>query len=107
MRRVAKPIPSLLLQPLLENAIRHGLAPVREGGCVSVIAHRDGERLRLIVEDDGVGLRAGFANRAGIGLRNVQDRLHTLYGSAAEFIIGARPDGRGTTVTVVIPLHAH
>jgi two-component system LytT family sensor kinase len=100
-------IPSLLLQPLLENAIRHGLAPVREGGSVTVSAHREGERLRLIVEDDGVGLSAGFADRTGIGLRNVQDRLHTLYGQAAQFIIGARPGGRGTSVTLVIPLHAH
>jgi hypothetical protein len=100
-------IPSLLLQPLLENAIRHGLAPVREGGRVSVSAHREGERLRLHVEDDGVGLSPGFAHREGIGLRNVQDRLHTLYGEAAEFIIGQRSGGRGTSVTLVIPLHAH
>ncbi len=97
-------VPSLLLQPLLENAIRHGLAPVREGGCVSVHAHREGERLHLRIEDDGVGLRPGFADHAGIGLRNVQDRLQTLYAQAAEFLIGARPGGRGTTVTIVIPL---
>jgi two-component sensor histidine kinase len=100
-------IPSLLLQPLLENAIRHGLSPVREGGCVSVRAHREGERLRLSVEDDGVGLRPGFDSRTGIGLRNVQDRLRTLYEQAAEFLIADRPGGRGTAVTIVIPLHAH
>jgi two-component system LytT family sensor kinase len=100
-------IPSLLLQPLLENAIRHGLAPVREGGRVSVSVRREGERLRLIVEDDGVGLSPGFAARAGIGLRNVQDRLQTLYGQTAEFIIAERKGGRGTSVTLVIPLHAH
>jgi two-component system LytT family sensor kinase len=100
-------IPSLLLQPLLENAIRHGLAPVREGGGLTVTAHREGERLRLTVEDDGVGLIPGFAHRTGIGLRNVQDRLHTLYGPAAEFIIGGNSGGRGTKVTLVIPLHAH
>jgi two-component sensor histidine kinase len=104
-------VPSLLLQPLLENAIRHGLAPVREGGCVSVQAHRDGERLHLRIEDDGVGLRPGFADHKGIGLRNVQDRLRTLYAQAAEFLIGERADGRGTSITIVIPLakpsHAH
>ncbi len=102
-------IPSLLLQPLLENAIRHGLAPVREGGCVSVHAYREGERLHLSIEDDGVGLRAGAP--PGIGLRNVQERLRTLYAQAAEFLIGARAGGGGTTVTIVIPLavpaHAH
>ncbi|HEU4778909.1 MAG TPA: histidine kinase [Steroidobacteraceae bacterium] len=100
-------MPSLLLQPLLENAIRHGLAPVREGGCLSVRAHREGDRLRLSIEDDGVGLRPGFDSRTGVGLRNVQDRLRTLYAQAAEFVIGDRPGGRGTTVTIVIPLHAH
>jgi hypothetical protein len=98
-------VPSLLLQPLLENAIRHGLAPVREGGCVSVEAARDGGMLRLRIEDDGVGLRAG--SNAGVGLRNVQDRLRTLYAQTAEFLIGARPGGRGTRITIVIPLHAH
>jgi signal transduction histidine kinase len=98
-------VPSLLLQPLLENAIRHGLAPVREGGCVSVRAHREGERLHLSIEDDGVGVRAGAP--AGVGLRNVQERLRTLYAQAAEFLIGERPGGRGTCITIVIPLHAH
>ena len=98
-------IPSLLLQPLLENAIRHGLAPIREGGCVSVQACRDGERLRLTVGDDGVGFRAGSS--AGVGLRNVQERLRTLYAEAAEFIIRTRPEGRGTEVVIVVPLYAH
>jgi two-component system LytT family sensor kinase len=98
-------VPSLLLQPLLENAIRHGLAPMREGGCVSVRAQREGERLRLSIEDDGIGLRAG--SRAGVGLENVQQRLRTLYAQAAEFLIGERAGGRGTLVTIVIPLHAH
>jgi two-component sensor histidine kinase len=97
-------VPSLLLQPLLENAIRHGLAPVREGGCVSVHAHREGERLHLRIEDDGVGLRAD--RRTGVGLRNVQERLRTLYAHAAEFLIGERPGG-GTLIRIVIPLHAH
>lgn len=102
-------VPSLLLQPLLENAIRHGLAPVREGGCVSVHAHREGERLHLSIEDDGVGLRAD--SRSGIGLQNVQERLRTLYAQAAEFLIGGRPEGRGTRITIIIPLavplHVH
>jgi two-component sensor histidine kinase len=98
-------VPSLLLQPLLENAIRHGLASVREGGCVSVQANRDGERLRLTIEDDGVGMGAG--SRDGVGLRNVRERLRTLYSQAAEFLIGEHPGGRGTRITIVIPLHAN
>jgi len=50
---------------------------------------------------------ATFDLRTGVGLRNVQERLRTLYAQAAEFLIGARPDGRGTRITIVIPLHAH
>ena len=98
-------VPSLLLQPLLEKAIRHGLAPVRAGGCVSVQARREGARLRLDIEDDGVGLRANAGT--GVGLRNVQERLRTLYAQAAEFLIGQRPGGRGTRISIVIPVHAH
>ena len=108
--RGSEAVPSLLLQPLLENAIRHGLAPLGEGGSVRVTAQREGERLRVSVEDDGVGLARG-AQRTGVGLRNVQERLRTLYGQAAEFLIGERSGGRGTAVTIVlplvIPLHAH
>ena len=104
-----EPMPSLLLQPLLENAIRHGLAPVREGGSVSVRAQREGDTLRLSIEDDGVGMRAD--SRDGVGLRNVQERLRTLYDQAAKFLISTRPDGRGTLVSITIPLktslHAH
>lgn len=98
----AEAIPSLLLQPLLENAIRHGLAPLREGGNVSVRAQRDGAGLRILIEDDGAGAPRGY-DRSGVGLSNVQERLTTLYGAAAEFLIGARPDGRGTLVNILIP----
>ncbi|GFE89974.1 histidine kinase [Steroidobacter agaridevorans] len=100
-------VPSLLLQPLLENAIRHGLAPLREGGCISVAAKREGDYLRLQVDDDGVGLRPGFQDKPGVGLRNVTERLHALYAQAARFAIGSRPDGRGTSVTVLVPLHGN
>ena len=97
-------VPSLLLQPLLENAIRHGLAPLREGGCVSVHATRADGRLMIRIEDDGVGMRADAGD--GVGLRNVRDRLRTLYAEAAEFRIEQRPGGRGTRITLVIPQHA-
>jgi two-component system LytT family sensor kinase len=100
-------VPSLLLQPLLENAIRHGLAPLREGGCISVAAKREGEYLRLQVDDDGVGLRPDFQDRPGVGLRNVTERLHAMYAQAARFAIGSRPGGRGTSVTVLVPLHGN
>ncbi|MET0533152.1 MAG: histidine kinase, partial [Steroidobacter sp.] len=102
-----EPIPSLLLQPLLENAIRHGLAPMCEGGSISVTAKRENGYLRLQVDDDGVGLRPDFGQRLGVGLRNVKERLQTLYSQAAEFGIDSRPGARGTSVTILVPLHDH
>jgi sensor histidine kinase YesM len=94
------------LQPLLENAIRHGLAPMREGGTISVVARRDGRHLHLQVDDDGIGMRPDFRERTGIGLQNVKERLHTLYAQAAGFDIRGRDGGRGTSVTILVPLHA-
>lgn len=99
-------IPSLLLQPLLENAVRHGLAPLREGGCISVVARREGEYLRLQVDDDGVGLRVDFGERLGVGLKNVKERLQTLYSQAAKFAIGSTGT-RGTSVIILVPLHGN
>jgi two-component system LytT family sensor kinase len=96
-------LPSLLLQPLLENAIRHGLASIREGGCISVIAKLEGKYLRLQVDDDGAGLRAGFGESHGVGLQNVRDRLQALYGGAASLQIGGRPGERGTSVIILVP----
>ena len=78
MRGGSESVPSLLLQPLLENAIRHGLAPIREGGCITVIAKLEGEYLRLQVDDDGVGLRPDFDARPGVGLQNVKERLNDV-----------------------------
>lgn len=102
-----EPVPSLLLQPLLENAIKHGLSPVREGGCISVIAKREGEYLQLQIDDDGVGLRPDFGDRLGVGLQNVKERLHVLYSQAATLAIGNRPGKRGTSVTILVPLHGN
>ncbi len=97
-------VPSLLLQPLLENAIRHGLAPVREGGSISVTARRAGENLELQVDDDGLGLKPEFGERLGVGLQNVKERLAALYSQAATFSIRRRDD-RGTSVTIQVPAH--
>ncbi len=75
-------VPGFLLQPLVENAIRHGVAPRLAGGSVDVSVTRDGSILKLRVRDNGVGLRAGwdFPRDAGVGLRNVAARLEHLYG---------------------------
>jgi two-component system, LytTR family, sensor kinase len=70
-----------------------------------VHATRDDGHLRLRIEDDGVGMRADSGD--GVGLRNVRDRLRTLYAETAEFRIEQRPGGRGTRISIVIPLHAN
>ncbi len=75
-------VPSFLLQPLVENAIRHGVAPRLSGGHVEVTATRSGSTVTLRVRDDGLGLTPGwrFDQHAGVGLRNVAARLEHLYG---------------------------
>jgi signal transduction histidine kinase len=75
-------VPSFLLQPIVENAIRHGIAPRLSGGHVDVTATRTDSMLTLRVQDDGVGLPPAwrFEERAGVGLRNVASRLEHLYG---------------------------
>lgn len=92
-------IPTMTLQPLVENSLKHGIAGKLEGGRVSVTARREGDRLRLAVEDDG----AGFPRepREGTGLSNVRRRLDTIYGPAAELRID-RPLS-GARVIVELP----
>jgi len=91
----------LTLQPLVENAIRHGLEPKVEGGTVRIGARAQGEELLIEVMDDGMG----FAPRAGsgVGLDNVRERLRSCYGNAARITIeDAQP---GTRVRLWLPLH--
>ena len=97
-------VPGLLLQPLVENAIQHGIAPRASGGTVTIAASRAGDRLWLSVIDDGVGLRAA-APRGGIGLANTRARLEHLYGPAHEFTIADAPYG-GVAVTLSLPFNA-
>jgi len=102
------PVPSMLLQPLVENSIKHGLEPRIAGGAVTLRSRREGERLVIEVEDDGVGIAPGRAHTSGIlrgtgiGMKNVRERLHVLYGDAAAFDVTSRP-GRGTKVTLALP----
>ncbi|MEJ0088753.1 MAG: histidine kinase [Limisphaerales bacterium] len=93
-------VPALLLQPLVENAIRHGLEPSPDPGLVRITAAREGTRLVLTVEDNGVGL--GHSNGNGLGLANVRERLEALYPSEHEFQFGERP-GSGVIVCLSIP----
>jgi LytS/YehU family sensor histidine kinase len=98
-------VPPLLLQPLVENAIKHGLEPALAGGSLRVSAARDGDLLRLRVEDDGVGLSgAGSTSGTRFGLEQVRERLRTRYGSAASFALeSAAPHGCRASITLPLP----
>jgi two-component system LytT family sensor kinase len=98
-------VPSFVLQPLLENAIRHGVAPRAVGGHVEVSAARRGSMLTLSVRDDGIGLPAAwqFDRDAGVGLRNVAARLEHQYGRADLLRVVSNPSG-GVDVQLDVPL---
>ena len=99
-------VPSMILQPLVENAIRHGIAPRAAGGRVDVRAVREGETLRLTVSDDGLGAAAKPSGeaRSGVGLANTRARLQHLYGEGHEMHAGPVEAG-GYLVTIDIPYH--
>ncbi len=97
-------VPAFLLQPLVENALRHGMAR-RVGPChIEIAATRDAGELRVVVTDDGVGLPAGFEleRHAGTGLRNISRRLDQLYGSGAALGITPGSSG-GARIEITIP----
>jgi hypothetical protein len=100
-------LPAVLVQPLVENAIHHGLEPKVEGGEVVVRAEASGHTLRIEVLDDGLGLstHAGPARRsagAGAALANIRERLHAAYGSAARLTVENRPAG-GVCARLTLP----
>jgi len=99
------PVPSLVLQPLVENAIRHGIEPRSGGGRVEIAAALENGLLRLSVIDDGVGLPSGTRAtlRNGVGLVNTRARLAQLYGAGSQLSLTTRPGG-GTQVVVDIPV---
>ena len=98
-------VPGLILQPLVENAVRHGVARSRDVVTVAVSARQAGDMLELTVADDARTI-AGSAGGTGIGLRNVADRLAARYGDAARFVAGERADG-GFVATLRLPVLRH
>ncbi len=100
---LAAAVPPLLLQPLVENAIVHGLAPRAAPGSVAVFARRAGDRLVLTVTDDGVGLGPNPRPGAGTGLKNIRARLDAQYGGAAHLRVEPNPAGAGVVATVELP----
>jgi signal transduction histidine kinase len=98
-------LPSLILQPILENAIKYAITPRTEGGVIEVSARRDGDTLRITVEDDGPGLPPEGAprRRRGVGLANARERLDLVYGERAGLIARNR-EPHGCRVEIWLPL---
>jgi two-component system LytT family sensor kinase len=101
-------VPALILQPLVENAIRHGIEPQRAPGLIVIEAKKEGRRLHLMVRDDGRGLPPADSNnsgRRGIGLANTQARLKGLYGADHSFSVG-KAEPKGCQVEIDLPFHS-
>ena len=104
-------VPQFALQPIVENAIRHGIGASGSAGKVAISARRVGDTLEIRVEDDGPGLAResdstlkSDSNEKGIGLTNTRARLEQLYGSAARLTL-QNAEGGGAAVTVILPFH--
>ncbi len=102
-------VPSMLLQPLVENCIKHGLAPKVEGGSIFLRSRLTESRLVIEVEDDGVGMGSAQMEESssrsgmGIGMANISERLQVLYGDTARMTIDSH-EGKGTLIRIRLPL---
>jgi two-component system LytT family sensor kinase len=100
------PVPAMLLQPLVENSIKHGIASKVNGGTITLRALRSGERLMIEVEDDGVGMpSAATITGDGIGVSNVRERLQVLYNNDYRMVIESQP-GLGTRILIEVPVQS-
>jgi two-component system LytT family sensor kinase len=98
-------VPSMLLQPLIENSIKHGLSPKVGGGHITIRSHMQNRHAVIEVLDDGLGMsqeRLDHALGGGIGLSNVNERLRTIYGAGYQLKLTSAP-GQGTCASVQIP----
>jgi LytS/YehU family sensor histidine kinase len=95
-------VPFMILQPLLENSIRHGVSPERGGIDIRVAVSRENGSTVILVDDDGVGFNPAALPESGRGLALVRSRLDHMYGAAASFAIGAREHG-GTHAVLTLP----
>jgi sensor histidine kinase YesM len=98
--------PPMMLQSLVENAIKHGLEPKPEGGALTVSAEIVHGKLAVTVADTGLGFGKAATAGTGIGLANIRERLQLLYGNKASLTVAENPGG-GTAVTITVPYTSH
>lgn len=99
-------VPNMIIQPIVENSLIHGIGPLAQGGAVSIEAQRMDHMLRISVRDTGKGLPDSHDLYKGIGLRNTRDRLSQLYGSRQRLTVEPQAD-RGVCVTIELPFEEH
>jgi two-component system, LytTR family, sensor kinase len=100
-----QPIPTLLLQPLIENALKHGLAPRRGGGTLVIASKSSEDSISISIADNGAGLgqkKVPSERSTGVGVENVTNRLKLAYGGRASFVLRPRETG-GTEALLIIP----
>lgn len=96
-------LPPLTLQPIVENAVKHGICKKREGGTIHIHTEKTDHEVRIIVEDDGVGFDSGHLpedGRAHVGIKNVTDRLKS-FGNGSLTVTGE--PGKGTVAVITLP----
>ncbi|MEA3437954.1 MAG: sensor histidine kinase [Thermodesulfobacteriota bacterium] len=108
------PIPPLIIQPLVENSVKHGISVKEEGGSVSVVISKHNKELQIIVQDDGIGMDGKQSenifnkssinnNSPGIGLKNINKRMEQIYGPQYKLVMNTKQDS-GTTVKLIVPM---
>ncbi len=103
------PLPGLTVQPLVENAVGHGIAPLAAGGTVTIAARVVDGMLEIVVTDDGVGLGGSPSSliREGHGLANVRERLTAHYGERGTLELRRNPGGSGAQALLRVPAREH
>ena len=96
-------VPTLVLQPLVENAIKHGIEPQPTPGIVTIRAERKDGTLRLVVRDNGGGAKKSAGQQEGIGIANTRSRLQELYGGRARLTLSSAADGFEVEILIPIP----